>query len=387
MRILLVEQGHSLIHGRACKKALADLGHQVIYFSWDQLFNRKELIINQFLKKVQFRLCNGPVIQKINNNLLETVRNTSPDVIWIYRGEPIWPKTLLKIKSFYPGIFLVGYHNDDPFGVSNSEQSFKNYRESILLFDLVFAYRPKNVTDFLACGAKQVQLLPPYFIPWIHYPVNLSPEEELKYACDVAFVGHYEEDGRIDLIERVINKKVDFKLYGPEWYRAQRRSKTLQSLGHVEAPIGIDYTKAICGAKIVLAFHSNRNNDVYTRRNFEIPACGAFMLSKYSDWLASTFEQGVDAEYFTNGGELLEKIDFYIKHVLLRKMIADSGYKKVWDAKHDIINRMLYLVQCIDNLMQSAGPGKQDWTLHNWKSCSIMNPRRSSYEQKTQKES
>ena len=108
------------------------------------------------------------------------------------------------------------------------------------------------------------------------------------------------------------------------------------------------YYQKISSAKIALCFLSKMNRDTYTRRCFEIPAMGVFMLCQYSEDLACLFKDGVDAVFFHNPDDMMEKIDYYTKHNNLRAQIAASGMKRVILDKHDVVSRMNYVHSFIE---------------------------------------
>ncbi|MBZ0310797.1 MAG: glycosyltransferase, partial [Anaerolineae bacterium] len=91
------------------------------------------------------------------------------------------------------------------------------------------------------------------------------------------------------------------------------------------------------------------NQDTYTRRNFEIPAMRTFLLSQYSDDLASLFKEGEEAEFFRSKEEMLDKIAYYLAHDEPRQRIAQRGYERVRDG-HDVQSRARQALQTIDRL-------------------------------------
>ena len=51
-------------------------------------------------------------------------------------------------------------------------------------------------------------------------------------------------------------------------------------------------------------------------RIFDIPACGAFLLTDYSDALAEYFKPGEEIETFKDIAELKDKLSYYLKTIL-----------------------------------------------------------------------
>jgi hypothetical protein len=194
------------------------------------------------------------------------------------------------------------------------------------------------VADCEKAGAARAVLLPPWFVPAVDRPYALSPEEIGRYGCDVVFIGHYEDDGRRDLLEAVAQAGRHVRLFGTGWDDVPL-SPALRGAGPIEAVRGEDYRKALCAAKIALVFLSKLNADCYTRRNFEIPATGTFMLSEYTPELAHLFEPGRHADYFTDRNDLLAKVDAYLRDDGRRVAVARAGRSRVVEAGHDIVSR------------------------------------------------
>jgi len=83
-------------------------------------------------------------------------------------------------------------------------------------------------------------------------------------------------------------------------------------------------------AKIVLNINSwfmERSHGI-NQRIFDVPACGAFLMTDYMDELASYFEVGREIETYRSIEELVDKVRFYLRHDNLRVRIAKSGYEK-----------------------------------------------------------
>ena len=114
MRILVAGDWHSAIHEKSIFFALKKLDCEVEKFSWCSYFLANDSL-TRFYKKIQNKVLWGPIINKINRDLLLRISSFSPDVLFVYRGTHISKCTLRKIKLNHPGIKIVGYNNDDPF--------------------------------------------------------------------------------------------------------------------------------------------------------------------------------------------------------------------------------------------------------------------------------
>lgn len=353
MRILIVGDWHSELHEEVVFSALDTLGHELLKFAWHSYFESTNKISN-FNKKLQNKFITGPIIRKINQDLLGIVLSFSPDMVFVYRGTHIISCTLKKIKQKSPKTILIGYNNDDPFAKGHPYSLWKHFFSAVPMYDLMLAYRQKNIDELYSVGAKRVELLRSWYYSERNFPVTLSFEDENKYGCDVVFVGHYEADDRKHYLEILRKNGVKLNLFGPgyDWDPVIEKSPELKPLMPINLVWGEEYNKALCGAKIALCFLSKLNSDTYTRRCFEIPATRTMMFSEYTDDLASLFEEGKEVEFFRNKKEFLEKIKFYLANDTQREAVAKAGYNKVCEEGHDVISRMSQVLIWVDEIKE-----------------------------------
>lgn len=341
MKILVVGDGHSAIHEVAVVDAFKKLGHEVEPFYWQSYFNSQTPVVRLW-QRVQNKFLIGPVLNKLNADLIEAATKFEPKLIFIYRGTHITPRTISRIKKRLPGCVVYGYNNDDPFAGGHPPWLWRHFLKSVPRYDLVFAYRHHNLDDFIKIGAKRVELLRSWYIPELNHVIALSGMDKFKYDCDVVFVGHYENDGRLEFLEEISRNGYDLRLFGPpyEWNHLLVKSKELKHLAPVNLVWNDEYNKALCGAKIALCFFSKLNRDTYTRRCFEIPATGTLLLSEYSDDIASLYQAGGEADFFKNKEEMIWKIKLYLSDDNLRSHVSANGNQRVINDGHDIVSRM-----------------------------------------------
>lgn len=346
MKILIVGDWHSELHEEAVFNAFKTLGHDVLKFAWHDYFkpcNRLDV----YNKKFQNKFISGPIIQKINRDLIEAAAGFAPDMVFVYRGTHITAGTLKKIKQLHPSVKLVGYNNDDPFAKGHPNSLWRQFLKAVPDYDLMLAYRHHNLEDFLKAGAKRVELLRSWYFPERNHPVSLSAEDRIQYECDIVFIGHYEADQRKQYLEELVRQGFKLKLFGPEWNSKLKNSPQLKSMLPVYPVLGEDYNKALCGAKIALCFLSKLNRDTYTRRCFEIPATGTLMISEYSDDLASLYKEGKEADYFRTKEELVEKVRLYLGNERLRQAVAANGFRRLLADGHNVVSRMAQVLEWV----------------------------------------
>lgn len=331
----------------ACARGLESLGCEMERFGWLDDFRhwipgRSEPGYHSFSHRVQYRLRFGPTVWRVNRRLLRVARQARPDIVWFYNVQLISASTVKKLRKLLPNAVFCQYANDNPFSKTAKLGIWRNFFASIRHFDLHFSYRQNNITEFHRYGAQSVHLLRSYFIPEVDYPEMLDRIPE-RFRCDVVFAGHYEDDGRVEQLEAICEAGFDLRLYGGGWQEALpklRPDSPLRGQYPVSPVTGGDYRYAISGAKVALCFLSTLNQDTYTRRNFQIPAMKTAMLSQHSDDLATLYRADVEAMFFKNRVELLEKLRRLIDNAALRISIAEAGYKRVYTDGHDVRSRM-----------------------------------------------
>jgi spore maturation protein CgeB len=358
MRILIAGEWHWPWYEQACADALEYLGHKVHKFSWIERFyhfnlGHVELLPVSKYAEIEYRLKWGPRLFSMNSDLIRSVKEFQPHIFFAYRPTHIFPSTIEKIKKITPETTLVQYCNDDPFSKNAGKFRWRHLIRGIPCYDIHFVYRHHNINDFKKRGAKKVELLRSYYIAERNYPVELQPEDQ-RFVCDVVFAGHYEADFRVNYLESIMVSGVKLNLFGGGWKNARpvlSPNSPLQALYPIIHVGDEDYRKAFSGAKIALCFLSKLNRDTYTRRNFEIPATGAFMLSEYSDDLATLFEEGKEAEFFRSKEEMLNKISYYLTHDAERQEIARRGCERALRDGHDVTARMNQMVNDLGNIL------------------------------------
>lgn len=347
----MVGDWHSELHEEAICNAFEQLGHETYKFAWHECFsaNSDTRPLTRLSSKIQNKFMIGPLVLRLNRDLIRFASRLQPDLIFIYRGTHIFGKTVRQIKQLCGNALVLGYNNDDPFSPQYPRWKWRHFLDSVPEYDLTLAYRKHNIAEYLAAGARRVELLRSWYVPERNYPAQLTDLEKSKYDCDVVFIGHYEDDGRLECLGKISRRGWSLKVFGPEWGRADLRGQGLDSLMPIEALRGGEYNKALGAAKIALCFLSKLNRDTYTRRCFEIPATKTFMLAEYTDDLASLYVAGHEADFFRSQDELMEKIDIYLKDNKLRSEIAENGYARAAHDGHDVVTRMRRVIQWVND--------------------------------------
>lgn len=294
----------------------------------------------------------GPVLLRLNRAVVAAAKDQQPDLVLFWRPTHILPKTIRQLASM--GVQTVSNNNDDPFGPKvhgnvpwHHHFLWYWYIKCLPLFNYNFFYREINRTEAKAVGARHAEVLLPYFMPWQDHPVQLTNAEQQRYETDVVFVGHHESDGREGSIRALVSAGIRVKLWGGHYWSRAVLGDLYDRLAPIVPAEGDAYGKALCGAKVCLCFLSKLNRDTYTRRCFEIPACGKAMLAERTDDLMQFYKEDEEACFFSSPEELVRKAQWLINNPDIRESIAQAGLRRAWTDGHDVTSRARSFLQII----------------------------------------
>jgi len=296
----------------------------------------------------------GLALLRINRAVIKAVKKQAPDLVLFWRPTHILPATVRILSR--KRVLLASYNNDDPFGPKLHGKApwhhaflWHWYIRCLPLFNYNFFYRSINCAEARAIGASHSEVLLPYFIPSKDKPVELTHIEQKRFSTEVVFVGHYESDGRENRIRAIMNAGIKMKIWGGGYWSRNVLGELYDRLSPIVPAAGDDYAKALCGAKICLVFLSKLNRDTYTRRCFEIPACGQLMLAERTADLTRMFKEDKEACFFSSNDELVEKARYLLSNPQVRERIAQAGMQRVWSDAHDVQSRAKQFLFMLSN--------------------------------------
>jgi spore maturation protein CgeB len=155
----------------------------------------------------------------------------------------------------------------------------------------------------------------------------------------VVFIGHYENDGRDEILLHLLKSGVDLKLYGTSWECSPLFSEISAMTGKIN-PVYAEYNEVLNGAKIALVFLSKLNNDTYTRRVFEVPAAKTVMLSEYTDDMASLYQNEKEIFFFADKNQCLTTIHRLLDKPELIEAVANQAYDRLMTDGHEVYDRV-----------------------------------------------
>lgn len=202
-----------------------------------------------------------------------------------------------------------------------------NFRSAMFLnapYDFLFFKEPFAVKILRNELNKNVFYLPECCNPKYHKPVDISPEELSRYACDITTAGNLHA-ARVAFFEQLAEYKV--RIWGhsaPHWMHT----------GNIDAMIQHQFvsneekSKRFQAGKIVV--NSLHPTEIFGTnvRTFEVAAACGFQIVSWRPGLSAFFEEDKEITAFKNIHELKEKVNYYLNSESERKAIALAGMKR-----------------------------------------------------------
>lgn len=302
------------------KDALERAGHTVTTLDMTSTVARRGLVM-RLAYRGAWRLGWALDLDGCNGRLIQLARDIQPDVVWVDKGVVIAPRTLRCLRQLPSRTWLIHYNPDDPFG-GFGNAGWRTFIQAIPEYDVHIVPRRANVDEYQRQGARHVfQAMPAWgYAEDVHRPLPHTAEAVDAFGADVGFVGSFELE-RAQAMLQLARSGAQVRIIGP-W---PAEFLDIRMLHTPRAVMGHDYARALGSFKIALGFLRKNNRDQHTSRSIEIPACGVFMLAERSDEHLSLFEEGIEAEYFSNTDELIDKTRFYLANERARARIAAAG--------------------------------------------------------------
>lgn len=338
----MIAEFATLQYDQAIKEGFESLGHEVEKIKVHDYISRIRLY-----KRIQGRLMLGPSFIRLWSDVIRKSRLYKPDLIY-FRIPIYFPAFIIKRLKKISRAIIIQYMNDDPYGDKKNAHFYKYYYKSIIHYDKIFAFRELNIPEYFEYGAKSVEVLLPYYVDKYH---KREFEDLSEFENDALFVGHGENDFRLDCFDAILKDGLDLKLAGSgfEPYSKNRLFNELLPTHYLKPE---EYYNAIKNSICSLCFFSSLNRDIITTRVFEITAMGGLLVCQRSTLVESIFEEGKEAFFFSTPEELVQIINYLKTNIVIRNTIAKASQNKVLESKNESIDRCKQILLAVNQIMQ-----------------------------------
>lgn len=333
-------------------QAMKDLRHEIVPVDTEPEDVRDKQ--SQFIYRVKRKLFGPSDLAGANYRICQLVKESPIDILWLDKALTITPETVRIVRQISPKTVIAGYSPDD---MLNPDNQSKQFLKGLKYYDIFFTTKSYGVEELKRLGCKQVEFIDNAYDPHTHKPMKITKEDRVKFGGSVGFIGAYERE-RAESILYLAKQGFAVRVWGQGWNKKNWLFHPNLRIENI--PLwGEDYSKAICSFDINLNFLRRVNRDLQTTRSIEIPACGGFMLAERTNEHLRLFEEGKEAEFFSTNEDLLEKVQYYLRHEDERNNIAQNGHERCLRSgysNHKRLQAILdYLYEVVRLLQNSPG--------------------------------
>ena len=263
--------------------------------------------------------------EKNNANLIRLVEEERPDILFHSAFTDQIKKETYRYLKENTKTTTLNWFSDDAwrFDVFTKEMCW--------YFDYSITADKDSVRKYNLIGYKNVILSQFAATP------ETYPKLDLSHIYDVSFVGQPHGDRR-ETIKRIRDEKINISTFGYGWKevgfkkRWNKRFKNFPILQFDKGKISHEEMVRVFNQSKInlnLAASSVENSlDQIKARNFEVPCCGGFLLTKRVPHLGDYYEIDKEIACYENVDDMIEKIKYYLTHEDERKTIAKAGYER-----------------------------------------------------------
>ncbi|WP_088840914.1 glycosyltransferase [Listeria sp. ILCC797] len=305
----------SLFHG------FRALGFQVMTVATDIPFYKYSLA-----ERAYMRLAGKPYphkYQQFNDEIIRILKSQTPQILFVVKGLWVSVETIEYAKKL--GVKTIHFHPD--FLFDDRYHTSKVLNDAITAYDVAVTPKMTEVAKYRQHGCAHVLQVQYAFDPAIHRPVTLSDADKSRYGAEFTFVGRMEEQ-RAFWLNEMAKQDYDLKVWGTNWQKIPSNAE-LRNYCTFQGVYTEDMAKVFGASGVALGFLTHLSSEQHTARTFEIPACRGFLLTERTEEQQALFKEGIEADFFSDTEELLEKVAFYHAKPELRESIRQKGYEKV----------------------------------------------------------
>jgi spore maturation protein CgeB len=250
---------------------------------------------------------------KMNRALLESVFRFAPDIVFfVLFSDEISSATLLEIKDNMK-IPTINWFTDDHWRFDEFSSKYAPF------FSYAVTTHKRALTKYAQSGIQNV-----IYSQWAcnHF---LYRKLDLPYIYDVSFVGQPHGD-RQEVIKRIRKAGVNVETFGFGWPRGRVTTYEMVKI--------LNQTRV----NLNLSNDSRGQTNQIKGRDFEIPGCGAFMITGPAEDIEQYYVMNDEIVSYRDVTDLIEKVRYYLAHEDERERIKNKGYQRVI-AEHTYVSR------------------------------------------------
>ncbi len=304
--------------------AIGQLGYQAIEMTCKS-FMEDCNYIEKKINKMGFKYFEGRYYQEWNQKLISLYYQYRPDLCLVLNGNFISPQTLEMFKRNNTKLVLW---------LIDSIKRMPESERNLFFYDKMISFEHRDEQYLYEKYGIKCSYSPVGYDPRLYYP-----DDSIVKDIDISFVGSPVAK-RIDILRPVAlyaqqNNKT-LAAFGRFWDERHfwkknhfaKKNNPLQLYVHNGNIPSKEVAQVYRRSKICLNIHVPAHEGV-NPRTFEIMGTKSFELTDKKPKMNELVRVGRDIIEYADINDLIDKIQFYLKHDDLRQKIANSGYECV----------------------------------------------------------
>ena len=269
-----------------------------------ELFEAQNIFLSYWQKsifnKIVFRLGYQKIYSIINELLKEKIVNSKPDILFVFKGMEVYPKTLIWVKK--QGVKLVNYNPDNPFIFSGRGSGNNNLKNSIPLFDMHLTYNREIKERMESVYKIPTEILPFGFDVSAGLFKEACSEKEINKAC---FLGNPDKYRSL-FLQQLAEAGIEVDVYGSNWKKFVRHPKI-----KIFPPIyNKDLWLTLRKYRVQVNLMRPHNLLSHNMRSFEVPGIGGIQLAPDTPDHRKYFDPGKEIFLYSDVAECARQIVF-----------------------------------------------------------------------------
>lgn len=334
-RVLII--GPSFFYyNQSIARAFKELGYETNIVQFDEPihpFNLKNALVHKFAPNKEKIKSNCDI--KFNAFICKVFESYSPDLVFIYNGDILFPETISFFKKTSKvAIWLL----DGLYRHPKSERLAP-------LVDAYFCFEQEDTNKLKRQKSINAQFLPQACDTSIYHPLK-----GIKKDIDILFVGTlYGYPKRIELLKRVVEEcpEYNIQIYGrykpfsknPVQWLTREHRHIYKNKNISPKEINLLYNKS----KICLNIHHEQSKSGANPKVFEISGSNAFQLADWNPYIEHIFPNH-EVGLFHSEEEMIKLIRYYLE--IDTTPLTEEAYNIIRE-HHTFKNRIYEALQFI----------------------------------------
>lgn len=283
---------------------------------------------------------------QLDYSIQEAVRQGSPDLVLVLKGETILPFTLRKIKQLARPPIMVTWWVDNPLFYDERDKWWI-FPKNVPFYDHLFIFDYAYFEPLQLEGAKRITFLPCACDPSLYHLENEKAIRQSGLQSSVCFIGAFYPNRGL-LLESVSDVP-NVGIWGPGWgpFLEKMRGKIEKKVFRGDDLPAGKVSLAYQASTIVLNSHHPQTKIAgLNTRAFEAIACGAFQLMDYVPEMEQLLKPGDEVAVYHSPAEVNFLAREFLKDAPARQKIIRKGRERVL-AEHTYKHRIQTLLNAL----------------------------------------